>query len=172
MQKFSTDTLVKTAVVAAIYSAITFALAPISYKGIQFRFSEVLALLAFIDPFYIPGLVLGCIIANLGSPLGPIDVFAGSLATFLSVTAIHQTRKVLGSNLKSLILASLWPVIFNGVIVGWMLNYVLQLPFWASAGSVALGEFVVVSIVGVIIFKNILYRENFISILELSKKNK
>lgn len=172
MQKFSTVTLVKTAVIAAIYAAITMALSPISYGEIQFRLSEVLILLAFIDPVYIPGLVLGCIIANLGSPLGPIDVFAGSFATLLSVIAIYQTKKLLGNSPKSLILSSLWPVIFNGLIVGWMLNYVLQLPFWASAGYVALGEFVVVSIVGVIIFKNILNRENFINILQLSKKKK
>lgn len=169
MKNISVNTLVKTAIVAAIYASITMALAPISYGELQFRLSEILVLLAFIDPLYIPGLVLGCILANLGSPLGPIDVFAGSFATLLSVMAIYQTRTTLGNSFKSLIIASLWPVIFNGLIVGWMLNYVLTLPFWASAGYVALGEFVVVSIVGVVVFKNILARESFISILRLTK---
>jgi uncharacterized membrane protein len=169
MKNISINTLVKTAIVAAIYAAITIALAPISYGELQFRLSEVLVLLAFIDPLYIPGLVLGCILANLGSPLGPIDVFAGSFATLLSVIAIYQTRKACGNSFKALILAGLWPVIFNGLIVGWMLNYVLKLPFWASAAYVALGEFVVVSIVGVVVFRNILTRENFVNILRLSK---
>ncbi|SKC50168.1 QueT transporter family protein [Maledivibacter halophilus] len=169
MKNISVNNLIKTAVIAAIYAAITMALAPISYGDIQFRLSEVLILLAFIDPLYIPGLVLGCLLANFGSPLGPIDVMAGSFATLLSVMAIHQTRKSLGNNFKALIIASLWPVIFNGLIVGWMLNYVLNLPFWASAAYVALGEFVVVSIAGVIIFKNILARDNFINILRLTK---
>lgn len=169
MQKFSTITIVKTAIVAAIYAAITMALAPISFGQIQFRLSEVLILLAFIDPFYIPGLVIGCIIANLGSPLGPIDIIAGSFATLLAVTAIYQTRKILGDNIKALFIASLWPVLFNGLIVGWMLNYVLQLPFWASAAYVALGEFFVVSIIGVILFMNLLKRDNFMNILRLNK---
>lgn len=172
MKNISVNTLVKTAIVAAIYAAITMALAPISYGEIQFRLSEILVLLAFIDPFYIPGLVLGCILANLGSPLGPIDIFAGSFATLLSVIAIYQTRKALGNSLKALIIASLWPVIFNGLIVGWMLNYVLTLPFLASAVYVALGEFVVVSIIGVVIFMNILTRKNFIDILQLTKNPK
>ncbi|WP_432666011.1 QueT transporter family protein [Wukongibacter baidiensis] len=172
MRKFSTNKLVKTALIAAIYAAITMALAPISFGEIQFRLSEVLVLLAFIDPFYIPGLVLGCVIANFGSPLGPIDVLAGSFATLLSVSAIYQTRKLLGDNLKALIVASLWPVAFNGLIVGWMLNYVLQLPFWASAAYVALGEFVVVSFIGVVLFKAVLDRKNFVNILRLSAEKK
>ncbi len=172
MRKVSTNTLVKTALVAAIYAAITMALAPISFGEIQFRLSEVLVLLAFIDPFYIPGLVLGCIIANLGSPFGPIDILSGSFATLLAVTSIHMTRKILGNNLKSLIIASLWPVLFNGLIVGWMLSYMIPAPFWASAAYVALGELVVVSIIGVILFKVILDRKNFVSILRLSDEKK
>lgn len=169
MQKFSTITLAKAASVAAIYAAVTFALAPISFGQVQFRLSEILTLLAFIDPFYIPGLVIGCIIANLGSPLGPIDIFVGSFATLLSVVAMHQTKKILGDNFKSLIIASLWPVIFNGLIVGWMLNHLFSIPFWAAAGYVALGEFVVVSIIGVIIFNIILKRKNFMDVLRLNK---
>lgn len=170
MSNFSTDQLVKTALIAAIYATITWALAPISFGEIQFRLSEILVLLAFIDPFYIPGLVLGCLIANLESPFGPIDVISGSFATFLAVKFIHMTRKILGNNLKSLIVASLWPVLFNGLIVGWMLSYMMSAPFWASAAYVALGEFVVVSIVGVALFKVILDRKNFVGILTLSTK--
>ncbi|SHJ61423.1 QueT transporter family protein [Paramaledivibacter caminithermalis] len=173
MQKFSTNALVKNAVVAAIYAVVTVFLLPyLSYGDLQFRIAEILVLLAFIDSLYIPGLVIGCIIANLGSPLGVIDIFAGSFATLLAVTAIYQTRKVLGNNFKALVIASLWPAIFNGLIIGWELNYVLNLPFWISAGYVALGEFVVVSIIGTIIFRSILSRENFLDILVLSKDNK
>ena len=169
MQRFSTNILVKTGLIAGIYAAITIALAPISYGEIQFRFSEILVLLAFIDPLYIPGLVIGCVIANLNSPLGPIDVLAGSFATFLAVCAIYHTRKTLGNNLRALIIASLWPVLFNGLIVGWMLNYVLNLPFLLSAAYVALGEFMVVSVVGVFVFNNIISKESVVNNLKLSK---
>lgn len=165
----SVTTLVINAAIAAIYVVITMASSGFSYLGIQFRISEILVLLVFIDPLYMPGLVLGCALANLGSPLGPIDVLAGSFATLLAVSAIHYTRKSLGNNLKALIIASLWPVLFNGVIVGWMLNYVLNLPFWESAATVALGEFVVVSILGVLVFKNIILKENIVKNFKLSK---
>ncbi len=172
MKNFSTNVLVKTGAVAAIYAVITIALAPISYGPIQFRLSEILVLLAFIDPFYIPGLVIGCAIANSVSDLGLIDVFAGSFATLLAVAAIYQTRKLLGNNTKSLIIASLWPVVFNGLIIGYIISYVSPVPFWIAAAYVALGEFVVVSILGVIIFKNILSRQDFVNMLRLDNEER
>ncbi|WP_162266668.1 QueT transporter family protein, partial [Clostridium botulinum] len=52
----TTKRLVRTALIAAIYAALTLALAPISYGNIQFRISEMMVLLAFVDPFYIGGL--------------------------------------------------------------------------------------------------------------------
>lgn len=167
MKKISTSTIVKTGMIAAIYAVVTMALAPISYGDIQFRISEVLTLLAFINPIYIPGLVLGCIIANLQSPLGIIDIALGSTATLLAVTCIYLTNKFLGTSLKSLIVASLWPVVFNGLIIGWMLNYLFQIPLVAAIGSVALGEFVVVSIFGVLVFNMIMKNRRFYNILSL-----
>lgn len=145
--------LVKTAIVAALYAAITFVLAPISYGPIQFRISEVMVLLAFFDPFYIAGLTVGCFIANMLGPNGIMDIIFGTLATFISVYAISITGKFVKNNKTSLIIASFWPTIFNGLIIGWMLNYVYQLPLLLSIGEVAIGEFVVVTVVGVPVIK-------------------
>jgi len=145
--------LVRTAIIAALYAAITLALAPISYGPVQFRMSEIMVLLAFFDPFYIGGLTLGCFIANILGPNGVPDVIFGTLATFISVYAISLTGKFVKNNKASIIIASLWPTIFNGVIVGWMLNYLYQLPLILSIGEVAIGEFVVVTIVGVPVIK-------------------
>lgn len=141
--------LVKTAIIAAIYAVITLVLAPISYGPIQFRVSEIMVLLAFFDPFYIVGLTLGCFIANILGPNGLADIIFGTLATFISVYAVSITERFVKSKKTSLIIASLWPTIFNGVIVGWMLNYIYQFPLVLSIGEVAIGEFVVVTIVGV-----------------------
>lgn len=171
MQKFSTANLVKTAMVAGIYAAVTLSLAPISYGEVQFRLSEILTLLAFIDPLYIPGLVIGCVISNLGSPLGVIDIALGSFATLLSVNSIYITRNFLGDGLKSLFIASLCPVFFNGLIVGCMLSYLLPIPPVMSIGYVAAGEFVVVSIAGVAMFKPLLRQESIVRLLEISKTN-
>lgn len=145
--------LVRTAIIAALYAAVTIALAPISYGPVQFRVSEIMVLLAFFDPFYIGGLTLGCFIANILGPNGVADVIFGTLATFISVYAISLTGKFVKNNKASIIIASLWPTIFNGVIIGLMLNYLYQLPLILSIGEVAIGEFVVVTIVGVPVIK-------------------
>ncbi|MFL0166630.1 QueT transporter family protein [Candidatus Clostridium helianthi] len=141
--------LVKTAIIAALYAVITLVLAPISYGPIQFRVSEIMVLLAFFDPFYIVGLTLGCFIANILGPNGLADIIFGTLATFISVYAVSITEKFVKNKKTSLIIASLWPTIFNGVVIGWMLNYIYQFPLVLSIGEVAVGEFVVVTIVGV-----------------------
>ena len=149
----TTKRLVRTAIIAALYAVITIALAPISYGPVQFRISEVMVLLAFFDPFYIGGLTLGCFIANILGPNGLADVIFGTLATFVSVYAISMTGRFIKDNKISLIIASLWPTVFNGIIIGWMLNYISKLPLVLSIVEVAIGEFVVVTIVGVPVIK-------------------
>ena len=147
------ERLVRTAIIAAIYAVITLCLAPISYGPVQFRVSEIMVLLAFFDPFYIGGLTLGCFIANLLGPNGLPDVIFGTIATFISVYAISFTAKHIKNNNIALIIASLWPTIFNGLIIGWELNYLYQLPIILSMLEVAAGEIVVVTIVGVPVIK-------------------
>lgn len=152
-KKKTVQRLARTAIIAALYAAITLVLAPISYGAVQFRVSEIMVLLAFFDPFYIGGLTLGCFISNILGPNGIADIIFGTFATFISVYAISLTGKYINNNTKALVVASLWPTIFNGLIIGWMLNYLYQLPLVLSMGEVALGEFVVVTIVGVPIVK-------------------
>lgn len=150
--ELKTKRIVRTAVIAALYALLTVALAPISYGNFQFRVSEILVLLAYFHPFYIGGLTLGCFIANLLGPNGAMDVIFGTLATFISVGAISLTAKYI-KNKASLFIASLWPTIFNGIIIGWMLNVTVGAPLWITMGEVALGEFVVITIVGLPVFK-------------------
>lgn len=153
MRSNSVKRIVFSALIAAIYAVLTSVLAPISYGPVQFRISEIMVLFAFIDPFYIVGLTLGCFIANLSSPNGILDLCVGTLATFLSVSAISFTRKYLKDKMSSLIIASLWPTIINGLMIGYMLNYVANLPLFLTIGQVALGEFVVITLVGVPAFR-------------------
>jgi len=150
--------IVVTGIVAALYAALTIGLAPISYGGVQFRISEVMTLLAFINPMYIGGLTLGCFLANLASPLGIVDVIFGTLATFLSVFMMSKSNNIFT--------ASLWPVLFNGVIIGIELWAVFKLPLILTMLQVALGEFVVVSLLGVLVFRyGILYNTQLMDIL-------
>lgn len=147
-----TKRITRTAIVAAIYAATTLAIAPFAYGSIQFRISEILVLLALFDPLYISGLTLGCLIANMLGPNGLLDIIFGTLATFISLIAIYFTGKIIKNYKLKLILSSIWPTIINGLIIGWMLNKLYKLPLILSMGEVAIGEFVVVTIIGVPLF--------------------
>lgn len=157
--------LVKMALIVAIYVAVTGVFAPISFGNIQFRISEILVLLIFVDGVYLVPLTLGCAISNfLFSTMGLVDVICGTGATFLALVMIYLTKQfMIKRDVKNITLilfaSSVWAAIVNGVIVGAELYYVLQLPFWLSVIEVAVGEFVVVSIVGVMVFKYILSNE-------------
>lgn len=162
--KINVNKLVKIGVVAAIYAVLTIFIAPLSYGPIQFRFSEVLTLLAFIDPLYIPGLVLGCIISNFFSPLGIVDVIVGSFATYISVYLISKS--------KSLFVASLWPTVCNAIIIGLELYFLVNVPLFLTTFQIGFGEFVVVSLIGYPLFKNILKNPKLVSILKIDTDSK
>ena len=144
---FQVNFLVKNAMIAALYAALTLALAPISYGLIQVRLSEFMTLLAFVDRKYVPGLVLGCFLANIGSPLGAADLAIGTLATFIAVYAMRFCPNIY--------LASLMPVLSNGIIISLELLWLDLLPagvlLYTAMGYIALGEFVSVSLVGVLL---------------------
>lgn len=159
MKSITVSKITKVAIVAAVYAVLTAVIAPISYGPIQFRLSEIMTLLAFIDPLYIPGLVLGCAISNLFSPLGIVDVIVGTTATFISVYMISKS--------KSLFIASLWPTI-NCVFIGAELYYLQHLPFWLTSLEVAIGEFVVVTLIGYPIFRVLLKKGDIIELLKVS----
>ena len=133
------------AVIAAVYTALTLALAPISYGPIQFRLSEVLCIL----PYYFPatkwGLFIGCALSNLFSGYGVLDIVFGSLATLL---AGYCTSKI-----RSRPLALMPVVIFNAVIVGAVIAWsTTPNAFWAgfavNALQLGISEFGVLYIVG------------------------
>lgn len=168
---FTTKILVKTALIAAVYTVVTLIFAPISYGQIQFRISEILVLLAFIDHLYIPGLVLGCLISNFASPIGPIDTLVGTTATLISTIMIFWTSKYAkGTTLVKLFQASLMPVIFNALFVGWELYFIFGLPLILSILYVAVGEFVVVSIAGVVVFNILLKNKTIVELLDIREE--
>jgi len=115
--RFSVKELTFAAVVAALYAALTLALAPISFGTVQFRISEVLCILPFFFPSSIWGLFVGCILANLIGGYGILDIVFGSLAT---LGAAFCTSRI-----KFRPLAVFPPVIFNAVIVGAVLAWTL-----------------------------------------------
>lgn len=135
----TTRSLCMSGIIAALYAAMTLLLPAISYGEWQCRLSEAMTVLPLLMPQSIPGLFVGCIVANLLSPVGIADIVFGSAATLLAAVGTYTLR-------KWPIPACLCPVVANGVIVGWMLAQFYGLPFWLTMLQVASGEAVAVAI--------------------------
>lgn len=155
-----TNKLVKGGIVIALYVVLTYAFSSLAYGPIQFRLSEIMTLLAFIDPFYVLPLTLACAISNIGSPFGIIDVIFGSFASFLALYSMTKT--------KNMFIASLWPTVFS-FIVGLEILFLSKEPvnFFLVTGQIMLSQFIVVSIIGVPVFKLIQKNDYIINLLNL-----
>ena len=160
MKRKSTLYIVQGALIAAIYATMTI-LQNILIPGsasmpVQFRISEVLTVLALYTPAAIPGLTIGCVIANISSlsVLGPYDLIFGSLATLFAAISMYALRNV--RLFKLPVLAALMPALFNGVFVGFEIDYFFMnnalafnfVDFLIQGGLVALGELVVLFVLG------------------------
>ncbi|WP_296114074.1 QueT transporter family protein [uncultured Anaerococcus sp.] len=151
-----TNFLVKSAAVAALYAVLTLLLPVASYGPVQFRFSELLVLLVFYNKRFIPGLVLGCAIANLFSPMMAFDVIFGTLSSYIAFKLMQRTSK--------LFVASLFPVLMVSVpAIGTWLILASNEVFLILLMQFMLSEFVMVSIIGVILFKILEKNEGFMS---------
>lgn len=117
----NTRFIAQTGVIAAAYAAFTLVallfLGSLAWGPLQFRVSEALVVLALFTPAAIPGLTIGCALANLinialsgTGMLGMLDVVFGSLATLLGALWMWHFR-------SRPMLALAGPVVFNALIV-------------------------------------------------------
>ena len=144
----NTRTLVRAALIAALYTVLTLLLQPLSYGEVQIRFSEALTLLPILLPEAVPALAVGCLLANILGGCTIFDIVFGTLATLLAALCTRRLR-------NRFWLAALMPVLFNGVIVGAVVHYcyapVFPLPL--SMLSVAAGEAVACLVVGPLLIR-------------------
>lgn len=137
--------LVLCGVIAAMYTALTVLLEPISYGGTQFRISEALTLLPMLFPQTVPALAVGCFLANLLGGCTLLDIIFGSLATLLAayLTSKH-TNPFLGA---------VYPVVINAIVIGAVLTVTTAEPSWALLGlnmaGVGIGQLGACYLVGV-----------------------
>ena len=157
--------IVISGVVAGIYAVMTVAFSGISYGGVQFRVAEALMLLCVFRKEYCVALSVGCLVSNMFSPV-PLDMIIGTLATVVAVIPIYLVGKLYNKKpLLTHVIASLFPVISNGVIVGLELNYFFGQPLALSMLRVALGELVCVTLLGVILFRVVSKNKQFMRII-------
>lgn len=116
--------LAQAAVIAALYVVFTHlaALLGLSSGAIQIRFSEALTILPYFTPAAIPGLFVGCVLANLTTGAVLWDVVFGSLATLLGAVFTYLLRR------RSKWLAPIPPILSNTLIVPFVLTYAYGVP--------------------------------------------
>jgi len=87
--------ITQAAVIAAIYVVLVVIFNYISFGPVQFRIAEALTILPYFTPAAIPGLFVGCIIANILGGAIVWDVVFGSIATLKSINGLHQFHQLL-----------------------------------------------------------------------------
>lgn len=146
-----TVSMTKIGLVAALYVAVTLAIAPFSYGAVQLRLAEGFNHLAVFNKRNIIALTIGCAIANLASPLGIIDIVFGSLGTLVMTTLSYfVTKRIKSVPLKLAISTVICTLMTFSVAIE--LHLVSKLPFWPTYATVALGEFLSMALGAVVIY--------------------
>ena len=152
--RFTTRQIALAGIIAAIYAVMSLlsSVFGIAYGPIQCRFSESLTVLPFLFPEAVPGLFIGCVVTNLMSTVGPLDIIFGSLATLL---AALWTRRM-----PNKWLAPLPPVVCNAVIIGAMIAWYevgFTNAFWGmfafNALTVGIGEAIACYVLGLLLLQ-------------------
>lgn len=139
--------LVQAAMIAALYVALTYVanLLGIASQAIQVRFSEALTILPYFTPAAIPGLFVGCLLANILTGCAIPDIVFGSAATLV---AAFLTRKLR----KCKYLAPVPPIAANTLVVPFVLLYAYGVgPLWLSFLTVAIGEVISCGVLGMLL---------------------
>ena len=148
--KNKTRYLTYAAVIAALYVVLTYLSALFGLSGqnlIQIRLSEALCILPYFTPAAVPGVTIGCLIANLATGAHVLDIVFGTLATLLGAVGTYLLR-------KWKFLAPVPPIFANTLIVPFVLRYAYfetDMAFPLLFVSVGLGEIVSVGVLGALL---------------------
>lgn len=137
--------LTTAAIIAALYVVFTGLSAALGLASgaIQVRLSEALTVLPYFTPAAVPGVTVGCLLANFltGAPLP--DVIFGTLASFLGVLGASFLRK------KKYLIA-LPTILSNAIIIPLVLQYAYGIKdaFWYLMLTVGVGELISAGLLG------------------------
>lgn len=139
-------------VIAALYVVLTMVAAAfgLASGAIQVRLSEALTILPVLTPAAVPGLTVGCILANIVTGCLPWDVVFGSLATLIGAVGTRLLR-------KNPYIAWIPPVVSNMVIVPIVLQkvYGVEDAWWYLMLTVGAGEVISCGILGLLLYHSV-----------------
>ena len=137
-------------VIAALYVVLTMLAAALGLASgaIQIRLSEALTILPVFTAAAVPGLAVGCVLANLITGCAAWDVVFGSLTTLLGAVGTRLLK-------KKPLLAWIPPVISNMAIVPIVLMkvYGVEDAWWFLALTVGAGELISCGLLGLLVWR-------------------
>lgn len=157
--KQNTKMLSKSAIIAALYVVLTYiaTMTGLSSGVIQVRFSEMLTVLPAFTPAAVPGLFLGCLVANLLSGCVIWDVVFGSLTTLLAAILTRALKKYKW-------LAPVPPILCNALTIPFILSYAYgakgSIPFFML--TVGIGELISCGVLGTLFTLSLKKTEKYI----------
>lgn len=142
--------IVQAGVIAALYVALTHLsnLMGLASGVIQVRISEAFCILTFFTPAAIPGMTIGCFLANLTTGCVWADVLLGSLASLLGAVGGWLLRKL------SVWLVPIPTVLANMIIVPFVLKYAygFEDAWWFMVLTVGAGEIIAAYVLGMLLY--------------------
>ena len=146
-QKQRTLYLCQAAVIAALYVILTFLanLLGLASGVIQIRLSEMLCLLPMFLSSAIPGVTIGCLLANLLTGAAALDILIGPIATLIGALGTYALRKYRW-------IAPIPPILSNALIIPFVLayGYGVEDAIWLMMITVGVGEILSVGVLGMI----------------------
>lgn len=145
--------IVMSGLIASIYVALTYLSAALglAYGPIQVRLSEALCVMCAFTPTAVPALTVGCLLGNIGSSLGLIDMLVGTAATLIAALLGRYLRNIKVRGVP--ILLPLPFVVVNMVIIGAeiaLLSGEASFAMFAfNALTVGIGQLVACYIIGI-----------------------
>ena len=141
--------LAKSAIIAALYVAVTVILSVISFGAIQLRLSEMFNYLALYHKRYVVAVTAGVVIANFMSPTWILDVPIGGIGTLLVLLLCRRvTRNIKSDVLKMVVTAIIFAL--SMFTVAGQLTILYGLPFWLTYFTVGVGELLSMTVGGII----------------------
>ena len=146
------------AAIAALYVVLTLVFAPISFGPVQVRIAEALCILPMFTPAAIPGLFIGCLIANMIGGGIIIDVIFGSLATLIGAVGAYYLR-------NNRWLVPVPAIVANTLIVPFVLKYgygVVDIAIPVLAVQIMIGEIAGCFVLGELLCMALQKRKSYI----------
>ena len=147
------------ALIAALYVVLTFAanMAGLASGAVQVRLSEMLTVMPLFTWAAVPGLTVGCLLANLLTGCALWDVVFGTFATLLGALGTYYIGR------RKPVLGPVFPIVSNALIVPLVLQYVygLEGSYWYFMATVGAGEIISCGFLGWLLYKGVKRAEIF-----------